>query len=92
MIKRFVLNYIRNHMSHTWANDRNDILRAVNQGCQEAFNEDTPAGRISWVVGELVKNDDQFIPQNAPIVMNAVASEMLHITANKVKEPPKSLI
>lgn len=92
MIKRFVLNYIRNHMSHTWANDRNDILRAVNEGCQRAFREDTPAGRISWVVGELVKNNDDFIPQNAPIVMNAIATEMLYVTANKQKEPRKSLI
>jgi len=92
MIKRFVLNYIRSYMSHEYARERNEILRAVNEGCRKAFREDTPAGRISWVVGELVKNDETFIPQNAPIVMNAIAGEMLYITANKVKEPPKSLI
>lgn len=92
MIKKFVLNYIRNYMSHEYARERNEILRAVNEGCRKAFTEDTPAGRISWVVGELVKNDDSFIPQNASIVMNAVATEMLYITVNKQKEPPKSLI
>lgn len=92
MIKRFVLNYIRKYMSHEYARERNEILEAINDGCRTAFREDTPSGRISWVVGELVKNDRDFIPQNAPIVMNAVASEMLYITANKVKEPHKSLI
>lgn len=92
MIKKFVLNYIRSYMSHEYARTRNEILEAVNDGCRTAFREDSPASRISWVVGELVKNDRDFIPQNASTVMNCIANEMLYITVNKQKEPPKSLI
>lgn len=60
MIKRFVLNYIRTHMSHETMNTRSEILEAVNDGCIAAFTEDNIASRISWTVGELVKNDRQF--------------------------------
>lgn len=91
MIKKFVLKYIREHMRHETSTARNEILTAINDGCRRYFYEDTPAERISWIVGELVKNDTDFIEQNASIVMNAVASEMLYITVNKTKYSYKPL-
>lgn len=80
MIKRFVLNYIRNHMSHNHMTVRNEIFEAINEGCRREFYEDTPAGRISWTVGELVKQDREFIKQNAPQVTCAISYELLQIS------------
>ena len=60
MIKRLVLNYIRTHMSHETPSDRNDIFRAINEGCAVAFTEDNLQTRISWTVGELVRADREF--------------------------------
>ncbi len=60
IIKNFVLQYIRNHMSHETMETRNEIFRAINDGCADAFTEDNLASRISWTVGELVGNDREF--------------------------------
>ncbi len=60
MIKQFVLNYIRNHMSHETMETRREIFQAINDGCADAFTEDNLASRISWTVGELVENDREF--------------------------------
>jgi hypothetical protein len=60
MIKNFVLNYIRTHMSHETMNDRAEIFQAINEGCASAFTEDNLQTRISWTVGELVRNDPEF--------------------------------
>jgi hypothetical protein len=79
MIKRFVLNYIRTHMGHNNMNTRAEIFQAINEGCRKEFYEDTPASRISWVVGELVKQDKEFIKQNAPTVACAVSYDLLQI-------------
>ena len=60
MIKRFVLNYIRAHMSHETMTARAEIFQAINEGCASAFTEDNLQSRISWTVGELVRNDAEF--------------------------------
>jgi len=60
VIKRFVLNYIRTHMSHETMYTRGEIFQAINEGCAAAFTEDNLQSRISWTVGELVKNDQEF--------------------------------
>jgi len=60
MIKRFVLNYIRNHMSHETMNTRCEIFQAINEGCKTSFYEDNLQTRLSWTVGELVRNDTEF--------------------------------
>ncbi len=60
MIKQFVLNYIRNHMSHETMETRSEIFQAINDGCTDAFTEDNLVSRISWTVGELVRNDREF--------------------------------
>jgi hypothetical protein len=84
MIKKFVLNYIRSHMDHSWAEDRADILRAVNEGMASAFREDSIPSRISWTVGELVDNDPQYCDKNAPMVLECISGEMLFRTTRKV--------
>ena len=88
MIKRFVLKYIREHMTHENMEERNEIFAAINDGCKSAFREDSPASRISWVVGEVVKNDSDFLKhkQIAPVIMNCVATEMLYITNNRMED------
>ena len=86
MIKRFILNWIRNHMSHAHWEERNEILAAINEGCRTYFYEDTHPSRISWIVGELVKNDETYTKENAPIVLNAVTHEMLEVTNDKMQD------
>ncbi len=60
MIKQFVLNYIRNHMSHETMETRREIFQAINDGCADAFTEDNLASRVSWTVGQLLANDREF--------------------------------
>jgi len=60
MIKNFVLKYIRTHMSHETMGTRDEIFQAINEGCARAFTEDNLQSRISWEVGELVRNDAEF--------------------------------
>ena len=47
-------------MSHETPSDRSDIFRAINEGCAAEFTEDNLQTRISWTVGELVRNDREF--------------------------------
>lgn len=84
MIKKFVLNYIREHMSHDASLERSEILAAVNEGMARAFREDSIPSRISWTVGELVDNDPQYCDKNAPMVLECIAGEMLFRTTRKV--------
>ena len=67
MLKRIVLNYIRNHMSHETMETRNEIFQAINDGCIDALYfsrdltiKDDLQSRISWTVGQLVENDKEF--------------------------------
>jgi hypothetical protein len=60
MIRKFVLYWIRTHMSHETPSARTDIFRAINEGCAAAFTEDNLQTRISWTVGELVRADREF--------------------------------
>jgi len=39
---------------------RAEIFQAINEGCASAFTEDNLQSRISWTVGELVRNDAEF--------------------------------
>lgn len=61
MIKKFVLNYIRTHMSHETMHTRDEIFEAINDGCTGAFREDNTQSRLSWMFGEFVKKDKQFM-------------------------------
>ena len=75
MIKNFVLKYIRAHMSHETMTERDEIFQAINEGCASAFTEDNLQSRISWTIGELVRNDAEFCDRCGD---GAEAAELRH--------------
>jgi len=88
LIKRFVLKYIREHMSHETGGTRDQIFEAINDGCSSAFREDNVQTRLSWMFGELIKHDkgfqwhlerDTMVPE---CVASATYSEVSDYVAN----------
>lgn len=67
MIKQLVLNYIRNNMSDETKETRNEIFQAINEGCAKTFAYEDLQTRLSFEVGELIRNDAEFCDRAADV-------------------------
>jgi hypothetical protein len=56
LILWFVTRYIRSHMSHCHAAERDAIFRAIGEGIKESFYEDNFNTRLQFTVTELTYN------------------------------------
>lgn len=56
LIRWWVARYIRNHMGHFHAAERDAIFRAIGEGIRSEFTEDNFNTRMNFTVLELTKN------------------------------------
>ena len=56
LIRWWVARYIRNHMGHFHAAERDAIFRAIGEGIKAEFTEDNFNSRMWFAVNELTKN------------------------------------
>lgn len=61
LIRWFVCKYIREHMGHVHATDRDAIFYAIGQGMKEEFTEDNFNTRLNYTVLQLVTNDPEAV-------------------------------
>lgn len=87
----FVLSAIRESLPHEHQQDRRAVLKALVEGCRRAFPEDNVPTRISFLVEEMMRCDDEFqeIAARVPgfAAMVAGAAQMAVLDSQKVKRP-----
>lgn len=71
-------------MSHETMWTRNEIFQAINEGCASAFTEDNLQSRISWMVGQLVRNDAEFCDRCSGTLGAELRRYVSRATANEI--------